>query len=60
MVEPKPYAAAQMTLVDRDSEKESAFYCYPITEIILVSQDTAITRRFVPNDNGVWEEVNIS
>ena len=56
---PKPYAAAQVTLLDRDTEKESRFYCYPITEVILVSSDTKSSRRFVPDENGEWREIEL-
>ena len=54
---PKSYAAAQVTLLDRDTEKESGFYCYPITEVVLVSLDMKVSRRFVPDENGEWREM---
>ena len=50
------YAAAEITFINRQDGKESA-YAYPVTRVVLRERnDPSIARTFIANDEGRWEE----
>jgi hypothetical protein len=52
-----PYAAAQITFLDRESQKKTA-YTYPVTEVVLRNlHNPEPGRTFRPDEEGVWREV---
>jgi len=52
------YAAAEITFIDRESKKQSA-YTYPVTKVVLRERDNpAKCRVFIVNGEGKWEEID--
>ena len=53
-MEDKPYAAASVTFVNRDTSEEKITYCYPITRIELLTQNAQHQGTFIANVDGSW------
>ena len=50
------YAAASVTLLDRDTGDKSVSYFYPITRVELCNRRAEVERVFVVAWDGTWRE----
>ena len=51
----KNYAAAIVTFLNREDQKETTGFMYPITKIILKTVSGSTQKVFIVNEKGEWE-----
>ena len=54
--DPPPYAAVEVIFLNRETGKLEGMYCYPVTDIRLISADAEKYADLTVAESGFWRE----